>query len=262
MDLCLINARSVRNKTSIIKDFVVENNVDVLVLTETWLRPSVRRFSYSIGDLCLTGYRFIHVPKNHSRGSGVGLLFKERLQIRGHPHEELNSFEYLECSLYHLKSVRIVVISRPPPSQANLLSPSLFCEEFSTFLEHIISSSGDLLMVEDFNIPDLDDSNNLLTKHFLSVLDSFDLKQLVSSSTHVNGHKLVNEVKSNENLITGLLCSSFHIKNIIYCAHSIMFVCHSVMPVCHSILSLCHSIMSVSVIQLLLFVMQLCLFVL
>ena len=36
--LCLLNARSVCNKSLIINDFVVESNIDILCLTETWLK--------------------------------------------------------------------------------------------------------------------------------------------------------------------------------------------------------------------------------
>ena len=38
--LCLLNCRSVCNKMSIINDFVIENNIDLLCLTETWLNAN------------------------------------------------------------------------------------------------------------------------------------------------------------------------------------------------------------------------------
>ena len=34
----LLNCRSVCNKTDTIKDFVVDNDIDILAITETWLR--------------------------------------------------------------------------------------------------------------------------------------------------------------------------------------------------------------------------------
>ena len=33
IDVCLLNGRSIRNKTSIIKDFVIDNDIDILTLT-------------------------------------------------------------------------------------------------------------------------------------------------------------------------------------------------------------------------------------
>lgn len=36
--ICLLNARSVCNKPSYIHDFTIDNDVDILCLTETWLK--------------------------------------------------------------------------------------------------------------------------------------------------------------------------------------------------------------------------------
>ena len=71
VQLCLLNVRSIKNKTMAVKDFVVDQDIDVLALTETWLRPG-NIDDIEIGILCPTGYRFLHVPRGHSRGGGVG----------------------------------------------------------------------------------------------------------------------------------------------------------------------------------------------
>jgi hypothetical protein len=34
----LVNARSVNNKTEIVSDFIIEHDLDVLGITETWLQ--------------------------------------------------------------------------------------------------------------------------------------------------------------------------------------------------------------------------------
>ena len=39
ISVCLLNSRSVRNKSSILKGFVVDKDIDLLALTETWLKP-------------------------------------------------------------------------------------------------------------------------------------------------------------------------------------------------------------------------------
>ena len=57
---CLLNARSVCNKTLVIKDFVVDHAVDLLGITETWLH--LKGDDVTIGELCLSVYRFVHTP--------------------------------------------------------------------------------------------------------------------------------------------------------------------------------------------------------
>ena len=51
-----------RNKWLPIKDYIVDNDVDIFPLTETWLLPDDRDDQIS-GDLTPDGYSFYHVPR-------------------------------------------------------------------------------------------------------------------------------------------------------------------------------------------------------
>lgn len=71
IDFCLLNTRSINDKALSIKDY------DILAMTETWLGEN----EYcSVGEICPTGYSFYHIPI--SRGGGVGLLMKKRIQVK------------------------------------------------------------------------------------------------------------------------------------------------------------------------------------
>ncbi|CAB4004350.1 Hypothetical predicted protein [Paramuricea clavata] len=73
--------------------------------------------------------------------------------------------------------------------------------EFSSFLEGIIVSPGQLLIAGDFNFH-LDNPNDPLTKRFVDLLASFDLKQYISGSTHASGHTLdLIITRSEENIV-------------------------------------------------------------
>ena len=50
IDFCLLNTRSIRNKALIVKDFAVDMNLDIIALTETWLR-SGHEADQLIGEL-------------------------------------------------------------------------------------------------------------------------------------------------------------------------------------------------------------------
>ena len=41
IEVCLLNARSIKNKTIVLNDYVIENKIDVMAFTETWLLPGV-----------------------------------------------------------------------------------------------------------------------------------------------------------------------------------------------------------------------------
>ncbi len=182
LDFSLLNARSVRNKCQAIKDYVVDNDIDVLAITETWLSTGDGD-ACVIADLCPNGYKFSHRPRG-SKGGGVGILYKSSLSIKIQKVTKYKSFEHVQ---YILKSAskcfRICVVYRPPPSKKNKLTPSMFLEEFSAFLDELSQTSGQLVLLGDFT------SDNVAFQ-FNSLIDSLNLTQHVSEGTHNSGHTL------------------------------------------------------------------------
>ena len=51
---CLLNTRSINKKELILKDFTVENDIDIFAVTETWLRDDN---TFSLADVCRRGSR-------------------------------------------------------------------------------------------------------------------------------------------------------------------------------------------------------------
>ena len=172
----VMNARSVRNKTLIIKDFVVDNNVDVLAITETWLRSGD---DVIIGELIPSGYCLSECPRVGGAGGGVGLLYKKGIKMKTRLCDKFTSFEWLDATFVNLKTVRVIVVYRPPPSSANGITVGMFMDEFSALLEEVSVSTNELLIVGDFNFH-MDDANNAQAVQFKNLLEMFNLKQLVT----------------------------------------------------------------------------------
>ena len=125
----------------------VDQDIDILALTETWLRPG-NIDDIEIRTLCPTGYRFLQFPRGHSRGRGVGLLFKDPLQINSHITDTFTTFELMDIHFRSLQSIRVLLIYRPPDNTSCVL----FLEEFSVLLEQIMAeSTGHSLISGDFN---------------------------------------------------------------------------------------------------------------
>lgn len=165
--------------------YVVDNDIDIMALAETWLRPGNTN-DVEVGTLCPAGYRFLHVPRSHSRGGGVGVLFKDNLNINSLMCDTFQSFEFMDVRLRSLQCIRILVIYRPPDNNSCLV----FVEEFSRLLEQIAAEpSGCLLITGDFNFH-MDDPDNANAKRFADLLESYDLKQHVNCGTHTSGHTL------------------------------------------------------------------------
>lgn len=71
------NARSIKakNKSTALCDFVINQHIDLLVITETWL-TGTERDNRAIADIrnTLPNFVFHHIPRLHCRGGGVGVL--------------------------------------------------------------------------------------------------------------------------------------------------------------------------------------------
>ena len=143
-----LNARSVRNKTTEVTDFMLDNHLDILGICETWLSEDDNAI---IGQLAPTGFTFKHVPRISRRGGGVALLFRSELHVDVTCSlSSYQSFEFIEGNIISgLESIRLVVIYRPPGSKCPL---SKFFEEFSAFLDGHLFTSGSLIISGDFNI--------------------------------------------------------------------------------------------------------------
>ena len=67
------------NKTDKLCDYVSDRDIDVLCLTETWLRP---QDPVVIGELCPPSYTFINAPRDSDdHHGGIGILFKSQIHL-------------------------------------------------------------------------------------------------------------------------------------------------------------------------------------
>ena len=118
----------------------------------------------------------------------------------------------MDVRLRNCQSVRNLIVYRPP----NNTSCALFFEEFSTLPENVLSETSARLMITgDLNLH-VENSNNAHTRQFFEILETFDLKQNVSSATHASDHTLdllitrlneeiVRNVKIHDPMISDLL---------------------------------------------------------
>ncbi len=183
--LCLLNLRSIRDdiKAGKIKHLITddEHDLDGAFFTETWLRPD-HTSTQQIGDITPSGDNFHHRARQGRKGGGVGALLKSGLKSKLLAHATFKSFEHLLVSVSNAH-LHVITIYRPPPSQKTKLIPALFFTEFTTFLEQTPLSTGQLIILGDFNFH-VEDKNNSHAAKFLDLLESFNLNQNVIGSTH------------------------------------------------------------------------------
>ena len=191
IQFCLANARSVRNKTDEIVQYILEKNIDVCIITETWLKNDD---NVIIGELVPSGYKIDYVSRNGRRGGGIAIIYKATCRLQKlEPIITSDAFEFTEVILSSGNGhARIIAVYRPPrpdPSLGHSVPISTFIEDFSSLMERHITAPSKVIVLGDFNIH-VDSKSNADAKQFRSAIKSLDLHQHVKKTTHENGHIL------------------------------------------------------------------------
>lgn len=110
--LALINARSVVNKTFILKDFCSSHALDFLCLTETWSSPGeLSAFS----ELLPAGCAYFSALRASGGGGGLAVVFKSHFEFKQlSSWTRHSSFELCLCELGHSPSLLCAIVYRPP----------------------------------------------------------------------------------------------------------------------------------------------------
>ncbi|MBV8073763.1 MAG: RNA-directed DNA polymerase, partial [Acidobacteriaceae bacterium] len=171
------------DKPACLQEFITDNSLDLLCLTETWLRtdssPAV------LNSLTPNNFSIISKPRSVGKGGGIAVIYKSSLQVVSSSFRSFSSFEVLVVKVSAGDfTFNLVTVYRPPSS-----SLSTFMDEFATFLVDVSSSTSELVICGDFNIH-VDDSSSHYSQCFLNLLESFGLKQHVTQSTHSSNHTL------------------------------------------------------------------------
>jgi exonuclease III len=85
-----LNVRSLSNKAGQVNEYIVDNKIDIMALTETWLLPGDINGSV-ITEATPRGYELRHMPRG-GRGGGVGIIFKKSLKCKLIPPKKFTSF--------------------------------------------------------------------------------------------------------------------------------------------------------------------------
>ena len=72
LSLCLLNARSVKNKTADLFDYICDCKADLVAITETWLTTDDAAVR---AELCPVEYKISDRPRTGRRGGGVALIY-------------------------------------------------------------------------------------------------------------------------------------------------------------------------------------------
>ena len=183
-----MNIRSIRNKLDHVCEILIQHELDILCLTETWLREHDANF---IMNALPNSYSLISIPRPNSAnpGGGVALIYSLALGTVVHVRSESSptSFELLEASVnFHQKTIRFAVIYRP----GHPGSDRLFMNEFDHFMEVFSLKSGELILCGDFNYWVDKPHLKPFLQEFIELTGQHNFVNHVTQQTYTSGHIL------------------------------------------------------------------------
>ena len=179
--LCLLNVRALKNKSFICQDLILSKNIDIFMITESWLGPGA---TASLTEASPPGFSFFNIPRLSGRGGGLAVIYRDNLKCSLVDFGSFSTFEILSFVLNGKCPVLFVIIYRPPNQSTG------FLEEFSDLLSVIMARYDRITLAGDFNVHICCPSTSVLATDFITLYESFNLVQSVSGATHSRGHTL------------------------------------------------------------------------
>ncbi len=132
---------------------ITDHKLDVLCLTETWLKPD----EYIIlNESAPQDYCYKNEPRPKGKGRGAATIYSNTLSISQKTGFKYNFFEVmvLHITLSREKSINdkspvmfvLATVYRPPGHHTDVI------KEFGDFLSELVLAADKVLIVGDFNI--------------------------------------------------------------------------------------------------------------
>ncbi len=173
----LWNCQSAVNKADLIPAIASQTALSVLGLTETWICPEDSATPAALSN----NFSFSHTPGQVRKGGGTGLFISNNWKYSTYT-PLCNNFSLESHAITVTAPLKLhVVVIYCPPGQLGT-----FLEELDGLLSSFPEDGSPLIVFGDFNIH----LNKPHAVNVLSLLPSFDLKRLTTTSTHKSGSKL------------------------------------------------------------------------
>lgn len=191
LNVAHINIRSLVPKCMIMKNYVINNKIDILAISESWL-------THAILDevVCMEGFQLVRRDRACGRGGGVVLYVRDSIRFTEimDCKTEYSEQIWIEFNLRNIKTI-LGLIYRPPGGD----SVHDFLNEFEENTCKNLLNCDNYLCTGDFNI-------NVMNLHcpyvqrFNLILSAYNVTQIIAEPTR--------QGLNNATLIDLIVCSN------------------------------------------------------
>lgn len=192
----LLNARSICNKTEALTDILVNERIQILIITETWLRGQLEWDNAILNEITPPTHEFFHVPRIKKKGGGIAVIISKKLRSKQIDLKvKPKSFELCLFHIeFHSHVVVVASIYRPPNTTL-----AMFYDELRELCSSLVCYSHYILL-GDFNLSFKPDS--ALPSLWSDLLETFSLTQHITEATHDSGNILDMVVSNSPEIIS------------------------------------------------------------
>ena len=178
-----VNTRSVKNKSDLIIETSKLENLDFLVISETWLREEDAHW-IATSSLDTEGYRIQTINRQGKQGGGVALLHKDRYQAaRDYNAPQLDLLEYGIWSTRVRNRILTIAGLYHPPLGSTRNTPARFLDQVSELVQYLFTNHKNLVLLGDFNIH-VNRLDNQDTQAYIDTMEALGLVQHIDQQTH------------------------------------------------------------------------------
>ena len=184
-----VNTRSVKNKSDLVIETSKLENLDFLVISETWLKEEDEHW-VATSSLGTDEYRIQTINRQGKQGGGVVLLHKNRYQVtRDHNAPQLDLLEYGIWSTRVRNKILTIAGLYHPPLGNTRNTPARFLDQVSELIQYLFTNHKNLVLLGDFNVY-INRLDNQDTQAYIDTMEALGLVQHINQPTHQLGNTL------------------------------------------------------------------------
>ena len=182
-----LNIRSLfcRNKFEMFKQQMIHSNIDIMCLSETWLKEGL-----TSNILDIPGYRLSRLDRNWmennniKKGGGLCMYINQKIEFTNSDISKLNysskdiEIQWMEIKFPKMRNIIIANIYRPP--QGNVKNCCKYIRNCLNNMNDI--DKNDVFFMGDFNI-NIYKKTSTESKELLNIMSTYGFKQFINETT-------------------------------------------------------------------------------